>query len=239
MQQSVNKLGELLDLPPQTSMTDLIFKRISNLILEGKLSEGYVFPNETVMCEELGVGRSTLREAYKALELSGYISRSKQGTVVNSKIEIMNYTSLQSAFSSASRREFVEFRTMVETWSAACAASSAGMSDIEELESMIEQMEEVRNQGDFDTLMEMDKQFHLKICRLSNNSLISTMVSVMDENWKNGIAVNFENLLKNKMEVFDMMANQHKAVVAAIRDGDSLLAGELMMKHLETVSIKE
>ena len=41
------------------------------------------------------------------------------------------------------------------------------------------------------------------------------------------------------MEVFDMMANQHKAVVAAIRDGDSLLAGELMMKHLETVSIKE
>ena len=66
MQQSVNKLGELLDLPPQTSMTDLIFKRISNLILEGKLSEGYVFPNETVMCEELGVGRSTLREAYKA-----------------------------------------------------------------------------------------------------------------------------------------------------------------------------
>ena len=38
------------------SMSDKLFDEISQRILSGELPEGYVFPNEAVLCEELRVG---------------------------------------------------------------------------------------------------------------------------------------------------------------------------------------
>ena len=63
-------------------MSDMVYEKISMLIQNGDIPEGYVFPNEAVLCEQLAIGRSTIREAYKALELSGYVTRTKRGTIV-------------------------------------------------------------------------------------------------------------------------------------------------------------
>ena len=91
-----------LNVQPAQNMSDRLFNRISQMIMSGKLPEGYVFPNEAVLCEQLHVGRSTIREAYKALELSGYVTRSKRGTFVNSKLDILSATPMKEAFAAAS-----------------------------------------------------------------------------------------------------------------------------------------
>ena len=87
-------------------MSDMIYEKISQLIQSGELPEGYVFPNETVLCEQLSIGRSTIREAYKGLELSGYVTRTKRGTVVNSYSVILEATPLKAVIHGARETEF-------------------------------------------------------------------------------------------------------------------------------------
>lgn len=239
MQQTGNSLEDLMGLANQTSMSDQLYEKISKLILDGTLEEGYVFPNEAVLCDQLKVGRSTLREAYKALELSGYITRSKRGTRVNSRLEILNNTSLKSVFHSATRKEFTQFRLMVEQKSAYYAAERATLTDVEKLKAMLLRMEETRSLGNFEELMELDEQFHIKIANLSGNSLIVAIINVMAEEWKQGILHNFQAAIKNNLKVFDLMLEQHREIVAAIQDRDSRLASDLMKTHIESVTVKE
>ena len=239
MQPSNNNLGELMGMTSQVSMSDQLFQKISKLILDGELQEGYIFPNESVLCEQLRVGRSTLREAYKALELSGYITRTRRGTMVNNRIEILNNTPLKSIFQSATSQEFSQFRLMVEVKSASYAAKHADLADVEALEELCTRMEEARSLGDFELLMELDERFHIKISDLSGNSLITAVVSVMAEEWRKGIRSNFAAAIKSNVKLFDLMLEQHRAIVAGIKARDSKQAAEAMRTHIESVSVGE
>jgi GntR family transcriptional repressor for pyruvate dehydrogenase complex len=60
-----------------------LFQRFKELIMSGVFPTGYMLPNENIVSDMLGVGRSTLREAYTALAVFGFIRRSKAGTFIN------------------------------------------------------------------------------------------------------------------------------------------------------------
>lgn len=51
----------------EKTLSQRIAERIIKYILEENLQPGDKLPNETVMCERLNVGRSSLREAMRAL----------------------------------------------------------------------------------------------------------------------------------------------------------------------------
>ena len=72
------------------NISQTLFQRFKDLILSGKFPEGYMLPNENVVSNALGIGRSTLREAYTALAVFGFIKRSKAGTFVNKITDIVN-----------------------------------------------------------------------------------------------------------------------------------------------------
>ena len=72
------------------NISQTLFQRLKELIIEEKLPAGYMMPNENIVSEMLGVGRSTLREAYTALAVFGFIRRSKAGTFVNEIDNIVN-----------------------------------------------------------------------------------------------------------------------------------------------------
>ena len=51
----------------EKTLSQRIAERIIKYILDENLQPGDKLPNETVMCERLNVGRSSLREAMRAL----------------------------------------------------------------------------------------------------------------------------------------------------------------------------
>ena len=236
MSADAKNLAAMVGVRSQTNVSDQLFQQISGLILSGQLEEGYVFPNETVLCEQLQVGRTTLREAYKALELSGYVTRTKRGTSVNSRASILNATPLKSVFSSASPRDFSEFRLMLETHSACLAASHAGLAETQALEENVAHTRSARARDDFDAMMELDEQFHRAIARYSGNALIVTIVTVMTEAWDDGIRRNFYAARESNPELFDLMLTQHAAIAAAIRSRDCEAAKAAMQKHIRSVT---
>jgi GntR family transcriptional repressor for pyruvate dehydrogenase complex len=235
MNHSEKNLKELVGLSAYSSVCDRLYQRISGLIMSGELEEGYMFPNESVLCEQLNVGRTTLREAYKALELSGYITRSKRGTVVNSRSAIINATPLKKLFGSASNEDFTQFRLMVESESASLAAANASLSDVEALDRVIDQLRDARDLGDHDRLMELDDEFHVRIARMSGNSLIGSIVIVMAEEWREGIRRNFEAVFRGDREKIDRMIEHHSSIAGAIRARDAK-AGSLMAEHIREMT---
>ena len=96
--------------------SDTLAERIRSMIVSGELPEGYEFPKEEEFCKQLGVGRSTLREAFKVLNASGYIKRVKgHGTVVNKISSIFESAPIVESLRLLEVREVLEFREMLET----------------------------------------------------------------------------------------------------------------------------
>lgn len=96
------------------NISQTLFQRLKELIIEGKLPAGYMMPNENIVSEMLGVGRSTLREAYTALAVFGFIRRSKAGTFVNEIDNIVNIAPFSITVENSDLNDLLEFRYMLE-----------------------------------------------------------------------------------------------------------------------------
>lgn len=107
------------------NISQTLFQRFKELIMDGKLPAGYMMPNENVVSEMLGVGRSTLREAYTALAVFGFIRRSKAGTFVNEIDNIVNIAPFSITVENSDLNDLLEFRYMLEGETASYAAKRA------------------------------------------------------------------------------------------------------------------
>lgn len=68
----------------EKTLSQRIAERIIKYILDENLQPGDKLPNETVMCERLNVGRSSLREAMRALASRNVITiRQGSGSYVS------------------------------------------------------------------------------------------------------------------------------------------------------------
>jgi GntR family transcriptional regulator len=63
---------------PGRSLAYTVLDQLHQLISDQKLTPGDKLPSETVLLKELGVGRTTIREAFRLLEQEGLV-RSRQG----------------------------------------------------------------------------------------------------------------------------------------------------------------
>lgn len=236
MNHTENKLLALLDLPEQRNMSDRIFKQISELIQDGKLPAGYIFPNETVLCQQLNVGRSSIREAYKALELAGYITRSKRGTMVNDSNSILESTPLKSVAQHSSSEDFLEYRLMLEEQTAVSAAEKATKKDIDMLQGILDKLDEAQNRRDADQMCELDVEFHSGIAHSTHNSLIIASMAAVASVWKQETEENFRRAMEKGNDVFDRMNRQHRGILDAIRQRDPDQARDWMKEHILDMS---
>lgn len=238
MATSAFNFGDHLNVAPTQSMSDKIYNELSELIQNGTLPEGYVFPNESVLCEQLRVGRTSLREAYKALELFGYVTRTKRGTTVNSKTAIISATPLKVSMEQSSAKDFAEFRMMMERESVRLAAVRAKKNDIAELERLCNEIEKLIPQGYQERLVQLDRDFHRALAISSYNKLlISTMVA-MGELWTQETKMNFFALTHDSATALSFMCPQHRNIVNALKAKDPEAAMEAMGQHIQQFSHK-
>ena len=232
-----NDLQFLLDIPTQKNMSDRIFEQISTLIRKGELPEGYVFPNEAVLCQQLNIGRSTIREAYKALELAGYITRSKKGTVVNDSSAILEATPLKNLAEDSTREDFKEFRLMIELQTASSAADKATKKDVDILTDIQNRFLESNASSDFERITDIDVEFHKAIANATHNALIIASMTAVSSVWEKEIKNNFRRALNLDKNVINKTIKQHQTILDAIIARDASAARKAMLEHIEDMSI--
>ena len=150
--------------------SDYLVKQFKNAIVTGALSSGCMLPNENTLCEKLGVGRSTLREAFKVLSVYGLIKRTKHGTYVNSVKDFNTSFLIDYNFEESDTKELMEFRIIFESETAFIAAQKATTEDIKELKKLIIKMEGCRD--NISALSYYDAEFHSRIAYSTHNKLI-------------------------------------------------------------------
>lgn len=59
---------------PRRSLSDAVFEQLRNQIVAGELQAGSALPAERVLCEALGVNRSSVREGMRRLQQAGLVA---------------------------------------------------------------------------------------------------------------------------------------------------------------------
>lgn len=211
------------------TITDMLFEKMRSLIIMGELPSGYVFPIETVLCEQLNVGRSTLREVYKALSTAGYITRSKTGTYVNDRKSIVCATPLNISVAYSDINDVLEFRKMIESETSFNAAIYATEEDIRRIRNAMDMIP--YRTRDLQTLVQNDIKFHQRIAEATHNKLIIETMLHMQEAIEGQSIHSFSKALE--LNIQERFGNLHQDIFDAIQNHRPAEATAAMRLHME------
>jgi GntR family transcriptional repressor for pyruvate dehydrogenase complex len=206
-------------------VVDMIVQRIRS----GELTVGQKLPPERVLAEEMGVSRTSLREALRAMESMGYIySVTGGGNYVNS-VSIAHVLSPLAAMVAQDKKlavDIIDVRKHLEVHMAALAAKNATKQQLSQIYSAIINMQSEVETGGNGILG--DNQFHQEIAKASQNKAFAIIVELVGE-----------LLAESRKATLDIPGqpvksiDDHIQIFEAIRNGDDVKAGQEMFKHLE------
>ena len=218
-------LGETQDL----KLYQEILLKINEIIEEDKLSVGDRLPSERELAERLKVGRSSVREALRALELLGLISTKRgEGTFIQDHsshrlVEILSFFILRNE---ESKRDLLETRRLIELDAIRIAALRINTEQIQKLEEIIEQSEEKLKLGVIP--IEEDYLFHQIIAKSTNNSLLYKIWRPIVDFGRTVLAESLERSGRPEVSI-----EEHKMILQALKEKNVEEAEKRMKKHLE------
>lgn len=218
-------------------ISDEVAKEIETRILEGVFKAGERLPPERQFATDLGVSRSSLREAIQKLESRGLLnSRQGGGTFVTGQMENRLMDPWLSALGQHPhlREDIFEFREMVETRAGMWAAQRATDADHVRLKQLFDQLEIAYRGDDRATQIDADVAFHQGVADAAHNLLLShlnaSMQSIMHEHIRQSVAT-----LTITRETALTLTDQHRAILNAILHGDSSAADNAVRDHIAFV----
>jgi len=172
--------------------------------------------DESALMEELDLGRTPIREALQRLDSEGLVNIvPRRGTFVND----ISITDLQKIF---------ELRIALEGFAARLAAQRITEDQIEEMESVLRDLQDVVDGGrDYPRLMDIDSRFHrLLYAAADNEFLCETLDRLYD------LSLRLWHLVLNRLEGVRYSIEQHRRVIGALRDGNEVEAEALVQQHI-------
>jgi DNA-binding FadR family transcriptional regulator len=153
---------------------------LGECIVRGDYEPGSAMPPEPILCEELGVSRTVIREAVKSLVAKGLITT---GPKVGTRVQLSDNWNwfdpdvIRWQSSAGLTREFLrdlqDLRRVLEPAAVRLAAERATAKDIREIESAYEGMRSaIEEGGDYVTY---DLRFHQGLLRACRNRMIVQM----------------------------------------------------------------
>ena len=211
------------------NIANQIIDSITEMILNKTIIIGDRLPTELDLAEQLGVGRSSVREALKGLEAINVISRKKDGTYVAIPDDdfLYNQLILLASLKNISKKELSEARNILEFHIAQLAAKRAQQHNLEELQYWATKSDA----GKISENIKINLNFHLAIANATQNIALVELVKSL----KNAI-IKSRFLSDGPLsddKIYTQAKSEHVGIYKAIFDGDSELAGMLMKKHLK------
>ncbi|MFF2370280.1 FadR/GntR family transcriptional regulator [Agromyces sp. NPDC058110] len=214
------------------AVTDEAILKIKEMILTGELAPGERLPPEKELSDRLGLSRSSLREAVKALEVIRVLDvRRGDGTYVTSLeprllLEAMSF--VIDLHDDQSVLEIFAVRRILEPAAASLAARNADEATIERLRSVVTSVDEAT---DVEGLVTHDLEFHRGIAEATGNAYLASLIDSLSGHtvrarvWR---GITEENAV-------DRTLHEHHAILDAIAAGDADLAQALTVVHVSGV----
>jgi len=194
----------------------------------GRLTIGQKLPPERALAEELGVSRTSLREALRVMESMGYIRAKVNGGKYISEVSLHHLLPPFNAMVVQDKdfaADVFEVRLHVEAHIAFLAAQKATKEQLYHMyAAILETFADIEGGGDG---LLAGKKFHHEVARASH----SRAFAVIAELCVQLIAESRRNLPGADRLALEA-ADEHLAIFEAIRDGDAERAAETMRAHI-------
>jgi len=163
-------------------VADAVIEEIKRMIQSGELKEGQKLPNQNAFAAQLGVSRTSLREALNTLTRLGITEqRPGYGTVLRSRMPAIFVDHVNPPLISDKQAtiELIEVRRFVETGTAELSVKNIKPDQIKEMDSLIKEMPRSLKEGRIDDYIGHDLAFHYLIAKASHNRfLINIFITI-------------------------------------------------------------
>jgi GntR family transcriptional repressor for pyruvate dehydrogenase complex len=216
----------------RVSIVQQVQNRMLRLIEDGTYKPGEKLPVEKDLCQQMSVGRGTVREAFRLLQARGYVEiKPGRGAFVAEHIPDGNGGAVEWLIQNeATLRDAIEVRHDLEPLAARRMAEKGSSEAIQRLETLHSQLLEAIQRQDTARIAQLDEDFHSAILEGTGNQLL--------------IAINQQIILGMKVfrhKTFQVPQNilnvvqPHMQIMRTIQNRDGEGAEAAMRSHLDKV----
>lgn len=226
---SDERSGLTLKRAPRQKLAETVAQQLLEAIRD--LPPGTRVPPERELTKELGVGRSTVREALNGLGLMGVVDiRHGQGVFVAERKE-EDTDALDRALMKGVTHEFIEARLVVEVQIARLAAERRTDQDLEQIAETIAELKRAREQhAPTNKALKPATGFNLAVAEAAHNEVLAGVMQTFVDLMIERAPALYE---KEDFRAWDI--KEHTSIYEAIRDGNADLAAERMREHIIAV----
>jgi DNA-binding GntR family transcriptional regulator len=198
-----------------TSLSSLVEDEVMRLILSGELVAGQQI-KEAMIAGQLGVGRSSVREALRALEEAGLVRIEK------------NRGAFVRVVSDTEAAEMYQVRETLEALAGELLAPVISDMQVLELTKMVDLMDDHAARADFEAYFPLNLRFHERIFTMAGNGTLTSMYRLLTNRLH---TLRRTGLLQGGG--FAVSNHEHRAIVQALAARDPLGAARALRRHVQ------
>ena len=196
------------------SLADQAYYRIRELIVSLELPPGSPISERELM-ERLGLGRTPVREALRALARERLVEVYPRRGMFVSGVDVGDLAGLS------------EVRAALESHAARLAAERANGDDRAAIAELLAELNGVDGKLDERTLIDLDQRIHRHIYRCTHNPFLE---ATLDGYYVLTLRIWF--LALDRVARLEDAVGEHRELLEAIRDGEPGRAEEAMRRHI-------
>jgi len=211
-------------------LSDQVIDALKKMISKEGFNPGDKFYSENELTKKLQVSRSSIREAVRILEVTGFVNvRQGKGIFISNSIgEGFGAFTDWIKNHEPSLLEHFEVRLIIDPKAAAYAARNAEKEDIAKMEEACEDFVSNFKNGNTVDLIKADECFHRTLAKSTKNRTLYLIMKTMTES----LTVGWISSLHIPGRIEKTIA-EHGRVLNAIKLGDSEAAEEAMIDHIQ------
>ena len=194
---------------------------------------GTRMPSERALAEQLGVGRSTVREALNGLAALGALDiRHGRGVfVASSASPRLDHEPVAPAFVRAQTKALIEARLVVQPEVARLAAARRTETDLRALEKVLEGQQRLATGGSADRATRFGVEFNVRLAEAAKNEVLNGFIRSL-----------FHRMLERVPRLYELAdgfgawdVEEHRRIYLAVRDADGERAAACMRDHVVAI----
>jgi DNA-binding FadR family transcriptional regulator len=224
--------GRMLSLAGRRPLkrSEVLAHDLAQYIIDANLPAGAMLPRERDMVEQLGVGRTTLREALRILETRGVLtirSGPGGGPVVRhpQPNDLTEALTLILQFQRATLTEVMDARIWLEPPAAALAATHITDGEVERLKLINEEIRATVVSEDH--IIDANQRFHRVIAQASGNLVVQVFYETLMAVSDSGVSE-----IRHSRDFKHATVAGHDAIIAAFEARDPEGAAVAMREHV-------
>lgn len=200
---------------PYPQIRDKVFEQLRQAMLKGDLKPGDRLV-ERKLAAQLGVSRTPVREAIRMLELEGLVAHHPRAGCVVAQV------------SDTDVLDIYRIRAVLEGLAARMAAEKINTEQLQQLVNMVEKIEELAKNKDYEQLERVHQEFNDLVYRTADSARLYGMITTLVDHITRFTRVGYCHPGR-----IEEATREHRQLVEAIKMRDGALAERVAREHID------